>query len=302
MNFIWQPILFGTLILSACSIDHSKENIVEEGHFNTNSANEVQGAFGNENVRKDSLSGEWLYTFTSQKEYFDEVLEQSNLIISENFNPDAIADSLFSSNQKQQSYFFSVFTKSMTGADGSYSELVGLSSLKFLLDSPDKFAHYFATNPTLDVLDLSNWARFISSELEISGENQEVVCDQIQAQKLANEKEKEMINKLIQLIKQESVIINSKYDLTNLFGTWGFDNSLTDTAFSISTDGMKIYSHNPDQYYVLPFRLKVDTLEIFQFIARESSIGIISKLTKNQLTIRFLNGGNHISTYVKRNQ
>lgn len=81
---------------------------------------------------------------TTISQYFKYVFNSVHLLS----NPDdnvmlTIADSLFSTIQDRQLFYFLVFTKSMNKSDGFYSEAIGLSATKFITEQTENFADYF---------------------------------------------------------------------------------------------------------------------------------------------------------------
>jgi hypothetical protein len=98
-----------------------------------------------------------------QKIYSDEkmfYIKDENMILS-------IGDSLFSKDSSKQEYYFTVFSKSMNGSDGFYSEMVSLCAYKFVTVESQKFINYFRHSNKLTEQDLDNWALFVLGEIQI---------------------------------------------------------------------------------------------------------------------------------------
>ncbi|WP_114779499.1 hypothetical protein [Botryobacter ruber] len=85
----------------------------------------------------------------------------------------SITDSLFSKDQNKDFFYFVVFSKSMDGADGYYSEAAGEKATEFVLQKTERFADYFNIGPTLTDNDMRNWARSIVGEIQIEREGEE---------------------------------------------------------------------------------------------------------------------------------
>ena len=118
-----------------------------------------------------------------------------------------VPDSLFTANPDRAAFFFLVFTKSMNGSDGFYSEALGMSSFNYLSERTQRFAHIFSTTPELTDADLENWASYVHMELGISrGDDLEVAVRELTthlSKKAAGmmPAERTVINKLIAKIK-----------------------------------------------------------------------------------------------------
>ena len=103
-------------------------------------------------------------------DYYKETLNKGRLIIADDDKMLAITDSLFNSNPKKDFFYFMVFTRSMNGSDGFYSEALDVSSHKFILSNTVAFAHYFAGSTLLTETDMENWARYVIGELFITND------------------------------------------------------------------------------------------------------------------------------------
>jgi len=123
-------------------------------------------------------------------DYYKDIYRQEKLISADDNKMLSIADSLFTSNPKTDLFYFIVFTKSMNGSDGFYSEAVGLSAFNFLNQKTEQFADYFNIAPKLNEKDMINWASFIYGEIQISREGEELkAINDIETRCLENIKE-----------------------------------------------------------------------------------------------------------------
>jgi len=140
--------------------------------------------------------------------YYKEVYYQEKLISADDNLMLSITDSLFSTNQETDLFYFIVFTKSMNGSGGFYSEALGLSSFDFVSKKTEWFTDYFNIAPKLTDKDMDNWASSIYGEIQISRENEEEkAIIELENQLLDNIKEarkeyRPVIEKLIEKIKK----------------------------------------------------------------------------------------------------
>jgi hypothetical protein len=107
-------------------------------------------------------------------DYYKDIYKQEKLISASDSSMLSITDSLFTANPDKDLFYFIVFTKSMNGSDGFYSESVGLSALAFVTKKTEQFADYFNIAPKLTDRDLDRWANAVVSEIRISEEGQEL--------------------------------------------------------------------------------------------------------------------------------
>jgi hypothetical protein len=110
---------------------------------------------------------------TTIDDYYKSIYRQEKLISADDNKMLSITDSLFTDDPGKDLFYFLVFTKSMNGSDGFYSEAVGLSSFKFVTTETEKFADYFNIAPKLTDQDMENWAYYVYGEIQISRENEE---------------------------------------------------------------------------------------------------------------------------------
>jgi hypothetical protein len=105
--------------------------------------------------------------------YYKEIYLQEKLIPADDNKMLSITKELFTKDPGKDLFFFIVFTKSMNGSDGFYSEAVGLSAFEFVTKKTEWFADYFNIEPKLNGQDMDNWAQYVSFEIQISRENEE---------------------------------------------------------------------------------------------------------------------------------
>ena len=140
-------------------------------------------------------------------DYFENIYRQEKLIIAEDIIMLSVVDSLSSNDPDKNLFYFIVFTKSMNGSDGFYSEAVALAAFEYITTQTERFAVYFNTSPKLTDMDMDNWASYIFGEIEISRENHELkAVDELEIQLLDNIKGAEneykvIIERLLEKIK-----------------------------------------------------------------------------------------------------
>ncbi|WP_375561065.1 hypothetical protein ACE193_00500 [Bernardetia sp. OM2101] len=138
--------------------------------------------------------------------YYKEVYQTEKLISADDNKMLFITDSLFTNNTETDLFYFIVFTKSMNGSDGFYSEALGLSAFNFITKKTEWFVDYFNITPKLT--DKDNWADYIYGEIQISRENEEgKAVNELENKMLENIKGarkeyKPVIEKLIEKIKK----------------------------------------------------------------------------------------------------
>ncbi|WP_187264809.1 hypothetical protein, partial [Pontibacter beigongshangensis] len=113
----------------------------------------------------------------STDKYFVEVFNKVRIVK----HPDddkmlSVTDSLFSKDPSKDFFYFIVFTKSLNGADGFYSEAAGVKGTEFLTTKTESFADYFNIGPKLDDTDMRNWASSIVGEIQIEREGEEAMA------------------------------------------------------------------------------------------------------------------------------
>ncbi|MEL1243936.1 hypothetical protein AAEO56_06645 [Flavobacterium sp. DGU11] len=118
-------------------------------------------------------------------DYYKETYTKGRLVIADDDKMLTITDSLFSRDTKKDFFYFMVFTKSMNGSDGFYSEALDYSSYRFVLNHTVAFSKYFAESPILNDKDMENWARYVMGEVFITHEVNEydVINDEVKALK-----------------------------------------------------------------------------------------------------------------------
>lgn len=148
--------------------------------------------------------------------YFNEIYKQEKLIKAKDNQMLSITDSLFSKDINKGLFYFIVFTKSLNGADGFYSEGAGLAAFNYISNNPKQFAQYFETSEKLNPKDLDNWANSVLGEIMISRENDESkAIDEFEVtlttkMKEDHTKHQEIISDLMKRIK------NTAHDKLNL--------------------------------------------------------------------------------------
>jgi hypothetical protein len=110
---------------------------------------------------------------TTLDDYYKDIYRQGKLISADDSKMLSITERLFTDDPDKDLFYFIVFTKSMNGSDGFYSEAVGLSSFEFVKTRTRRFADYFNIAPRLTDQDMENWAQYVYAEIQISRENQE---------------------------------------------------------------------------------------------------------------------------------
>lgn len=105
--------------------------------------------------------------------YYKEIYKKEQCISAADTIMLSITDSLFTADKETDLFYFIVFTKSMNGADGFYSEALGLSAFDFFYRKTAWFTEYFNIAEKLTEKDMDNWAYYIYSEIKISREGEE---------------------------------------------------------------------------------------------------------------------------------
>jgi len=124
---------------------------------------------------------------TTIEDYYKEIYRQGRLISADDNKMLSIAEQLFTDDPDKDLFYFIVFTKSMNGSDGFYSEAVGLSSFEFVTTKTEKFADYFNIASRLTDQDMENWAQYVYEEVQISRENhEETAVKELESQLLEN--------------------------------------------------------------------------------------------------------------------
>lgn len=110
---------------------------------------------------------------TTIDDYYKEIYRQEKLISADDNKMLSITERLFTADSDKDLFYFIVFTKSMNGSDGFYSEAVGLSSFEFVTTKTEMFADYFHNAPKLTEQDMENWVQYVYGEIQMSRENEE---------------------------------------------------------------------------------------------------------------------------------
>jgi len=144
-------------------------------HDNEISSNEWKEYESDSTLTKSSMQIELDNALKKESidNYFKEVYQKEKLISADDNNMLSITDSLFTNDTETNLFYFIVFTKSMNGSDGFYSEALGLSAFDFVIKKTEWFADYFNIAPKLTDEDMDNWAYYVYGEIQISKENEE---------------------------------------------------------------------------------------------------------------------------------
>lgn len=216
-------LLFG-LVFFACANQQKNHSEAESNSFDTINTVSIDSFYTDESEVNSNEWNEYKSDSTISKSpmqieldialknesidnYYIEVYQQEKLILADDYKMLSITDSLFTKSPKTDLFYFIVFTKSMNGSDGFYSEAIGLSAFNFITKKTEWFADYFSIAPKLSEKDMDNWARYVYSEIQISRENEEgKAVKELEKQLLENIKgaRKEyqpVIEKLIEKIK-----------------------------------------------------------------------------------------------------
>jgi len=136
---------------------------------------------------------------TTIEDYYKEIYRQEKLISAHDNKMLSITELLFTDDPDKALFYFIVFTKSMNGSDGFYSEAVGLSSFDFVTTKTEHFADYFNIAPKLTNQDMENWAQYVYGEIQISRENEE--------EQAVKELERKLLENIKEARKEYRVII-----------------------------------------------------------------------------------------------
>ncbi|MCB9334923.1 MAG: hypothetical protein H6586_02165 [Flavobacteriales bacterium] len=127
--------------------------------------------FGQDKEKLDSLLKESLND-KEISDYHIQVFNAGKLLKNEDDNVMlSITDSLFSKNNDRKYFYFILFTKSMNGSDGFYSEALANSSYNFINNNLGDFLNYFLNSEILTEKDFDNWVQCCYGEISIVYEN-----------------------------------------------------------------------------------------------------------------------------------
>ena len=147
---------------------HVKDSIVETAKIDTTTKVQTdQTVSPNQQELNKALADPTI------DKYYKEIYKQEKLITVDDNKMLSITEKLFTNDSDKDLFFFIVFTKSMNGSDGFYSEAVGLSAFEFVTKKTEWFADYFNIAPKLNEKDMDNWAQYVYGEIQISRENEE---------------------------------------------------------------------------------------------------------------------------------
>ena len=144
------------------------ESVSENDDFNTTTKNLNQQTSASYQEELNKALAD-----TSVADYYKVIYRQEKLISADDNKILSITKQLFTEDPDKDLFYFIVFTKSMNGSDGFYSEAVGLSSFEYITTKTERFAQYFLYAPKLTDKDLENWAQYVFGEIQISRENEE---------------------------------------------------------------------------------------------------------------------------------
>lgn len=193
------------LLLSCGQQTDQKENLNKESKLVTESVkkeNRQDTTAKNQNQKTISPYQQELnktLADTTIDEYYKEIYRQEKLISADDNKMLSITEQLFTDDPDKDLFYFIVFTKSMNGSDGFYSEAVGLSSFEFVTTKTEKFADYFNIAPKLTDQDMENWAQYVYGEIQISRENEE--------EQAVKELERKLLENIKEARKEYQVII-----------------------------------------------------------------------------------------------
>lgn len=192
------------LTLFSCGnqqLDASKD--LEERDSSNNTSKESSQEKDNSTENKSPLQVEVDNALRNESidNYYKDIYNKERLVSSDDNKMLSITDSLFTDNPKTDVFYFIVFTKSMNGSDGFYSEALGESSFNFVTKNTETFVDYFNVAPKLTEKDMDNWAKYILGEIKITREGDE--------QKAIQELENILFNNIARKRKEYRPIIES---------------------------------------------------------------------------------------------
>lgn len=171
----YRIVIIGVLLSQLSCINQTKKQEAQSNDIQKPPALDTSISDSITNIESTNAESVVVYKkYPSEIEYYKDVYSQEKLIPADDILMLSITDSLFTENSENELFYFVVFTKSMIGSDGFYSEALGLSCFNFITTQPNKFANYFLTEPKLTEGDLNNWADYIFGEIQISRENEEM--------------------------------------------------------------------------------------------------------------------------------
>lgn len=134
-------------------------------------------------------------------DYYKDIYRQEKLISADDDKMLSITERLFTDDPEKDLFYFIVFTKSMNGSDGFYSEAVAFSSFEFVTTKTEKFADYFNITPKLTDKDMKNWAQYVYGEIQISRENEE--------EQAVKELERKLLDNIREARKEYRIVIEN---------------------------------------------------------------------------------------------
>lgn len=167
-------LLSGMFVLLAVSCSQMYDDTSTESTGVYPSAERVQ-EIAADTITKEDLQKELDEAMKnpSINAYYKKVLREKKMVRAEDTLMLSITEMLFTPESDKDLFYFLVFTKSLNGSDGFFSEALGLAAMDFLRENTAAFASYFDNAPELSALDMKNWANCINGELQISEEGNE---------------------------------------------------------------------------------------------------------------------------------
>lgn len=196
------------ILVISCSESTNKRNIISKNTKLDPEAIELEKEQIDSNDNKIKENSFGYKKYKTEYEYYKDIYRQEKLIDADDILMLSITDSLFTESQETELFYFVVFTKSIIGSDGFYSEALGTSCYKFITTKTNKFAEHFLKESKLSEADLKNWAECIFGEIQIAKENIETeVIKELEKELLENINEssescKKIVLDLIVILKE----------------------------------------------------------------------------------------------------
>lgn len=177
---LYSAILVWLVLLCSCGHRNAQENsLTTKTQLRTDTASVEGEKTATIDEQKEEIISPYQIELnlaladTAINDYYKKVYREEKLMKASDSLMLTITENIFTNDSSKDLFYFIVFTKSMNGSDGFYSEALGLSSLKFITIQTSKFADWFNIAPKLTDQDMTSWAQFIYNELKISREKHE---------------------------------------------------------------------------------------------------------------------------------